>query len=178
MQLRIQWSKNSQSLTTISYYFTMLQLFCSEFCQQRRHSYELFNDLCQNSDRNTLEKKQPALSIESVNLMWGNLLWQTQNSKTEVILLYTIAIVYSLYTFQTQQIGWKDIFLLGKCERDTSGRYETPHWNLSIQPSNVLWIDFELILCDEHRTPKRKSCLLVQYRIYTLYTPVLYTDGL
>ena len=85
--------------------------------------------------------------------------------------------IFSLY-FWDQQIGWKDIFLLGKCERDTSGRYETLHWNFSILPSNDLWIDFELILCDEHRTPKRKSCLLIQYRIYTLYIPVLYTDGL
>ena len=68
----------------------------------------------------------------------------------------------------------RHFFCLGNVsERDMSGRYETPHWNLSIQPSNDLWIDFELILCDEHRTPKRKSCLLysIEYILHILFRP-------
>ena len=105
-----------------------------------------------------------------MNLIWGNFVLQTQNSRTEVILLYTIAVVYSLYTFRPADRMKRHFFCLGNVsERDMSGRYETPHWNLSIQPSNDLWIDFELILCDEQRTPKRKSCLL--YSIEYIFRP-------
>ena len=111
-------------MTTISYFFTILSTtFLIWILSAKKTAIHFSNDTLW---QKYFSKKQTALP----NLRQFCMTHTKLQNGSHIIVQYSYS-VFSIY-FSDQHIGWKDIFfLLGKCERDTSGRYETPHWNLS-----------------------------------------------